>query len=197
MGFVRMIKRYPTELQYMVLVTGARPDAGGHYNPLHIYMDELKRVGLEPITYGTRLVVVDSTPPHIYLADEAINQIYNAADVGVNSANGEGFGLCQLEHLATGAPQVVLDIGGYRSFLNDEVSVLLKPSSYSYLAQNAGIGTIEHSVTADEFADGMDRALQMSKDASVIQRCLMIAQQRPWSRICDDFLESVISLKKD
>lgn len=193
MGFARLLASRPDDLLYLVFVSGVRPDAGGYYNPLQIFIEELQRLKLDPVKYGTRLICVDTTPPHVFFGDDAINQIYNAADVGVNTANGEGFGLCQLEHLATGAPQVVLDIGGYRSFLNEEVAVLLPPLTYSYLQQGCGVGLVESSTTADAVAEGLARALVMSSDPSVVEKCVNTAQSRPWSRICDEFLESVIS----
>jgi glycosyltransferase involved in cell wall biosynthesis len=193
MGFARLLASRPDDLLYLVFVTSVRPDAGGYYHPLQIFMAELERLKIDTVKYGTRLICVDTTPPHVFFGDDAINQLYNAADVGVNTANGEGFGLCQLEHLATGAPQVVLDIGGYRSFLNEEVSVLLPPLVYSYLQQGAGVGLVESSTTADAVAEGLGRALVMSSDPSVVQKCVNVAQSRPWSRVCDEFLESVIS----
>ncbi len=41
------------------------------------------------------------------VADDLLNQIYNACDVGINTSLGEGWGLVNLEHAATGAAQVV------------------------------------------------------------------------------------------
>jgi D-inositol-3-phosphate glycosyltransferase len=41
------------------------------------------------------------------LDDEALNLLYNACDVGLNTAAAEGFGLVSLEHAAAGAAQVV------------------------------------------------------------------------------------------
>jgi len=195
MAFARLIRDHPEDLLYMVFVTGIRGDAGGYYNPLQIFMAELDHLGLDSIKYGTRMICVDTTPPSVYFGDDAINQLYNVGDVGVNTANGEGFGLCQLEHMATGAPQVVLDIGGYRSFMNEEIGVLLPPLTYSYLQQGAGVGLIEHSTTSKLVADGLKRALELASDPRIVQKCISVAQQRPWSRICDDFLESIISSK--
>lgn len=39
--------------------------------------------------------------------DEELNLVYNACDVGLNTAMGEGWGLVSFEHAATGAAQVV------------------------------------------------------------------------------------------
>jgi glycosyltransferase involved in cell wall biosynthesis len=54
-----------------------------------------------------RLLVTneDDAPPR--LADETLNLVYNAADVGLNTATGEGWGLVAFEHGATGAAQVM------------------------------------------------------------------------------------------
>jgi glycosyltransferase involved in cell wall biosynthesis len=41
------------------------------------------------------------------MSDSDLNLIYNACDVGVNTAMGEGWGLVSFEHAATGAAQVV------------------------------------------------------------------------------------------
>ncbi len=41
------------------------------------------------------------------VTDDVLNCIYNACDVGINTSLGEGWGLVNLEHAATGAAQVV------------------------------------------------------------------------------------------
>lgn len=41
------------------------------------------------------------------LDDAALNELYNACAVGLNTAAGEGFGLVSFEHASTGAPQVL------------------------------------------------------------------------------------------
>jgi glycosyltransferase involved in cell wall biosynthesis len=43
------------------------------------------------------------------LADADLNLVYNACDVGLNTALGEGWGLVSFEHAATGAAQIVPD----------------------------------------------------------------------------------------
>lgn len=40
-------------------------------------------------------------------SDEELNLLYNACDVGLNTAMGEGFGLVSFEHALTEAPQIV------------------------------------------------------------------------------------------
>lgn len=192
MGFARLLKKFPSEKFYLVFVTSVKPEGGPCYNPLQIYMSELARVGLDVQTYGTRVSVVDTTPPSAYYNDDSINQLYNAADIGINTSNGEGFGLCQLEHMATGAPQVVMDIGGYRSFIDDTTGVLVPTTSYSYLPMTSGVGLIEHSAHPDSVAEAMEKVVGML-GAATSKKCIDAARARPWSSICDAFLESVLA----
>jgi glycosyltransferase involved in cell wall biosynthesis len=186
MAFVRLLERNPDLPLYMLFVTSMNPQSGAHYNPIQIFMNELTLRKLDVLKYGQRIVTLDTAPPKMF-DDRAVNTFYNACDYGINTANGEGFGLCQLEHLATGAPQVVINSGDYRAFLTDEVAEIVEPSSYSYLALNAGIGLTQKSATAEEVADAMGRVLSKKN----VDKCIELAKSRPWSRICDGFLEIV------
>jgi glycosyltransferase involved in cell wall biosynthesis len=192
MGFARLIKAFPDQPLHLVLVTGVKPEGGAFYQPLQIYLNELELLGLDNLKYGTRVTIIDTTAPQAYFNDDAINQLYNVADVGINTSAGEGFGLCQLEHMATGAPQVVLDLDCYKAFMDDKTSVRLPLTSYSYLQMTAGVGLTEYTATAESVAEGMEKALAMcGKETSAA--CVALARTRPWSKICDDFLESVIA----
>lgn len=54
-----------------------------------------------------RLLATTDSPERPEVADERLNLIYNACDVGVNTATAEGWGLVAWEHAATGAAQIV------------------------------------------------------------------------------------------
>jgi glycosyltransferase involved in cell wall biosynthesis len=58
-----------------------------------------------------RLVTTTRSDGHPHVPDSQLNLIYNACDVGLNTAAAEGFGLVALEHAAAGAAQVVPDHG--------------------------------------------------------------------------------------
>ena len=192
MAFARLLKKFPDAPYHLLLVTGVKPEGGAFYQPLQIYLNELELLGLDNLKYGTRVTIVDTTAPQAYFNDDAINQLYNVADVGINTSAGEGFGLCQLEHMATGAPQVVLALDCYKAFMNDKTSVQLPTTSYSYLQMTAGVGLTEYTTTAEAVAEGMEKAVAMcGKETS--EACVALARTRPWSKVCDDFLESVIA----
>jgi glycosyltransferase involved in cell wall biosynthesis len=59
-------------------------------------LDLKERVYLNPLAGG-------------FVADAALNLLYNACDVGINTSMGEGWGLVSFEHGAAGAAQIVPD----------------------------------------------------------------------------------------
>lgn len=75
----------------------------------HAHMDAEERERIvalaadHGITRRLRLSELDAGP----LSDADLNAIYNACEVGVNSAMGEGWGLISFEHAATRAAQIV------------------------------------------------------------------------------------------
>ena len=59
----------------------------------------------EQLGIAERILWHPQTPGPI--SDEALNQLYNACALGINTAVGEGFGLVSFEHAATGVPQIL------------------------------------------------------------------------------------------
>lgn len=55
----------------------------------------------------SKLILTNLNPGVQMVSDSALNDIYNAADVGLNSSMGEGWGLTAMEHALTGAAQIV------------------------------------------------------------------------------------------
>lgn len=54
-----------------------------------------------------RLILTSDENRHPDLSQERLNLLYNACDVGINTASGEGWGLVSFEHAATCAAQIV------------------------------------------------------------------------------------------
>lgn len=138
MGFVELMARNPSKPYYMMFVTAVNPQANPHYDIQRIFGTELEIRNMPIAEFGKRLLIIDSASMQI--PDSKINELYNITDIGINTSDGEGFGLCQLEHLYTGAPQVVTDIGAYSSFLTDEVATFIPSIGYSYFQGNLLLG---------------------------------------------------------
>lgn len=98
-----------------------------------------------------------------YLTDEQINQFMNIADYGVNTSDGEGWGIASCDMAFLGKPQLSLDIGAYRTFLNDETAVLIKPTIREYRSIADYCGLYKETTTPENFAEGFDLIKLKSK----------------------------------
>ena len=125
----------------------------GFWNLMEIYDNELKKRNI-PIDIGREYISTIENPQQ--LTDRSINIIYNICDIGINTCEGEGFGLCQFEHLALGCPQIVANIGGFKEFINDTNSTLIEPK-WNYYVDNVrdGIGGFAEVSNPNDFADAI------------------------------------------
>jgi len=189
-GFVRLLKREKNVPYYLIIATNISPNSGAHYDVPRIFSAELAEAGLPSNTFGNRLFLVDTAPPNV-LADEGINQLYNIADIGINTSDGEGYGLCQLEHLYTGAPQIVTDVGTYRSFLNDDVARFV-PSDYKMYAAGAmPLGAHFAMFNPEKVADAMESTID---NIAQMRETIKTYQFKSWSGVCDNWLEEILAL---
>jgi len=188
-GFVRLLARNPTLPLYLMCVTVANPQAGAYYDLHRIYVDQLQRVGLPFEEFKMRLMLVDTTPPNT-LPDDVINQIYNITDIGINTSDGEGFGLCQLEHLYTGAPQVVTDVGSYRSFLSERVADFIPKCDIEvYFPGSMPLGLSAPSFSPEDTANAMESAVKnLAEHRENIPEHTFLT----WTSVCSGFLQDVL-----
>lgn len=187
-GFVGLLKNNPTKPYYLVIASNLQPQSGAYYDAQRIFVEELKENGLEFQTYARRLLLIDTSPPNIW-SDEAINQLYNVADIGINTSDGEGFGLCQLEHMYTGAPQIVTDVGAYRDFLNKDVAEFIPPNGKFYFA-----GGMPHGFSCPTFATSDVTKAMENLIASLAEKKKAVQSYKypSWSGVCDDWLEEIL-----
>lgn len=125
-AFAQVVSMYPTEPIKLVIGTALQEC----WDFMEIYERELKKRGM-PIEVGMQHIVVVNYSQA--LTDEETNILYNIADIGINTCDGEGFGLCNFEQAAIGIPQIVPEIGGFRDFFNQDNALLCKPSHAYYV----------------------------------------------------------------
>lgn len=128
MAFVELIVKYPTKPIFLMCVCD-KGEKGGWWL-FEIFQRELKLRNVPVEMFGSRLMVAAND---MIFKDEDVNMFYNIADVGINTADGEGWGLCQFEQMGVGVPQVVPDIGGFKEFCNAQNSMVVKPKHRYYL----------------------------------------------------------------
>lgn len=187
-GFVQLLKRNTDKPYYLVIGTNISPQSGAFYDIPRIITRELNKANL-PLTLVQRLVLIDTSPPNI-VGDDGINQLYNVADIGINTSDGEGYGLCQLEHLYTGAPQIVTDVGSYRSFLDETVATFVTPVGDEYFGGAMPLGGWYPKFSAEDVANAMESTVQ---NLSTMNECAKNYKFKTWSSVCDNFLEDVLN----
>jgi len=188
-GFARLLARNPTKPYHLLILTNASPQSGAFYDLQRVCIEELKGQGLDVQTHMRKLLLIDSSPPNL-MTDEAINQIYNASDIGINTSDGEGFGLCQLEHMYTGAPQVVTDVGTYSSFLNSNVAEFIPKQGRTYFAGSMPHGLWAPTFSMESVADGMEKSIETLEDK---RKAVSKYTFKSWSTVCDSWLEDVLT----
>jgi glycosyltransferase involved in cell wall biosynthesis len=185
-GFARVLKTTPNA--YLIVATNVNPQAGAYYDIPTIFQREAQRQGLDQMMLS-HLILIDTAPPNV-VGDEGINQLYNAADIGINTSDGEGFGLCQLEHMLTGAPQVVMDIGSYRTFLDETTAVFVPPGDDVYFPGSMPLGGWAPSFSADSVANAMGKAIGMLPE---LRAGVSAYKFKSWTQVCDGWLEDLLN----
>ncbi len=187
-GFVGLLKKNPTNPYYLILASNLNPQTGAYYDVQRIFTEELKENGLDFQNFARRLLLIDTSPPNVW-TDEGINQLYNVADIGINTSDGEGYGLCQLEHMYTGAPQIVSDVGAYRDFLNDSVATFIPSNGKFYFAGGMPHGFSCPTFSSNDVTTSMDI---MTTTLSERRKAVHTYNYPSWSRICDEWLEDIL-----
>lgn len=172
-GFAKICVKNPNA--YLMLITNLKQ---GAYDIGAIWHNEVL-----PEHYN-KLILIDSS--NGTMTDANLNELYNVADIGVNTSDGEGFGLCQLEHLALGKPQVVTDVGTYRTFMNEEVAEFIPEADRLYLCNPLGLYSWTFRV--EDVAYAMQKCIDTldSKRKEISK-----LQFKSWSEVCEGFISSL------
>jgi glycosyltransferase involved in cell wall biosynthesis len=146
MAFAEIVSRHTIEPIKLLIATAPT----GAWNLIEIFERELRLRGLT-LEEGMKHVIFIDNPQS--LTDEDMNTLFNAADIGINTAMGEGWGLCNQEGAGMGIPQIVPNIGGFKDFLNKDSAILIEPKVKLYTDM-----TIDGCPGCAEICDAMDFA---------------------------------------
>jgi glycosyltransferase involved in cell wall biosynthesis len=128
MAFVNLLVRHPSKLIFLMCVCD-KGDKGG-FPLFEIYRRELVLRGVNPEAFSNRLLV---SSREMTLSDAEIGQFYTIADVGLSTADGEGFGLCAFEQMGFGIPQVLTNVVGHREYCKPDNSQLVDTALRTYM----------------------------------------------------------------
>jgi glycosyltransferase involved in cell wall biosynthesis len=113
-GFLRFWKTHPDAT--LLLNNVGSTDSG--YDIPHVVDTSARALGLHQHIPKLLESVIVGVPNGGFLDDRLVATMYMAADVCVNTCNGEGFGLCALEGACLETPQIATKTGGLVDILD-------------------------------------------------------------------------------
>jgi glycosyltransferase involved in cell wall biosynthesis len=144
-AFVKLLKKTDDDRLYLYFPAIIDSDVN---ILLDIYYLEIQSAGLSLAKFKDNLKVGNKQ-----LSDEDISKIYSFCDVGLNTCDGEGFGLCNYEHASYGRPQILSKVGGLMDYFNDNNSLMCVPKVVAY-SLNFERGEV---VNADDVSEKMEK----------------------------------------
>jgi len=161
-GFLRFWKALGCP-ENVKLFLNCRMDVTDGYDVPNLIRVECTRLGVSYDQVSSRQILTMGDNAAGLLSDETLNALYNAADVGLNTCVGEGFGLCNLEGAGLGVPQVVTDTGGLHDIFGGEGRLpasygcrVVKPRATLYLAKGIDSHGGEIAITdPDDFSNAL------------------------------------------
>lgn len=144
-AFVKLLKKTDDERLYLYFPAIIDTDIT---ILIEMYSLELQSAGLSLVKFKNNLRIGNKQ-----LSDEDISKIYSFCEVGLNTCDGEGFGLCNYEHASYGRPQILSKVGGLTDYFNDNNSLMCVPKVVTY-SLNFERGEV---VSADDVSEKMEK----------------------------------------
>lgn len=193
-AFAEIVSRHPNEPIKLLIATALQ----GAWNLLEIFERELKKRNLT-IDDGMRHLIIIDNPQKI--TDEETNILYNVADIGINTCDGEGFGLCQFEEAALGIPQIVPRLGGFIDYLDDSNAILIDPK-LAYYVDNTRDMVCGEALLCDymDFVEGIElyyenKEKRLNHGQNARKK---IIEEYDWNKIGQKFVSIITEIvKKD
>jgi len=194
MAFVELLVKYPTKQLFLLCVCDKGEKGGWWLFELFARELKLRGVAIEP--FAQRLII---TAQNMSFKDEEINMFYNAADVGISTSDGEGWGLCQFEQMGVGVPQVVPDIGGFKEFCTPENSVLVKPAVRYYLPNTfSPVGGEAWACNPHDVCVAMEEYVlnsELRKKHGAAAKAKVL--EYTWEKSCETLIRRLKAVKED
>lgn len=194
MAFVELLVKYPTKPIFLMCICD-KGEKGGWWL-FELFQRELRLRGVPIERFGNRLML---SSQDMSFRDEDINMFYNLADVGISTADGEGFGLCSFEQMGVGVPQVVPDIGGYKEFCTKENSMLVKPTVRYYLPMAASpVGGEAEACNPHDVCVAIEEyLLDSDKRKAHGEAARKTVLEFTWEKACDALVRRLKQEKED
>jgi glycosyltransferase involved in cell wall biosynthesis len=152
MSYIKFVSQRMDEPIRLLIATSMN----GGWDFSDMITSECRKYNITVEDFKKHLIILQN-PQQI--SDFDINVMYNVGDIGMNTCDGEGFGLCNFEQAGVGVPQIVPNIGGFKDFFTKgKNSLLIDPKwtyycdhSRDFVAGEAEVCDIDDYVSALEF----------------------------------------------
>ena len=151
-AFLQLLKRQNMNPK-IKLYCGCLPMCKDGIDIRKVAANECHRLGLDPNKVLNEHIFLNPKPLH--LPDSDVNNIYNAADVGLNTGRGEGFGLTTMEHLYFNRPQIVSGVPALKETIGKHARVI-EPKITKYVGEEENHGGIIYLCDSTDFADALE-----------------------------------------
>lgn len=150
-AYIDFLYRHEHLTDKILMYVGTAQTGGWNFDELIFYESTKRKLSPERIK---KKFLFGNNPQQ--LSDNDINIIYNIGDIGINTCNGEGFGLCNFEQAAIGIPQIIPNIGTFGEFFNENNSILVEPTEHYYL-ENSQLGGMSSMCNPRDYADAIHK----------------------------------------
>jgi len=152
MSFIKFVSKHIGEPIRLLIATSMH----GGWDLSDLIVSECRKYDIKIEDLKKHLIILQN-PQQI--SDFDINIMYNVGDIGLNTCDGEGFGLCNFEQAGVGVPQIVPNIGGFKDFfIKGKNSILIDPKwtyycdhSRDFVAGEAEVCDVDDYINALEF----------------------------------------------
>lgn len=167
------------------LLCGCLPKTDDGYDIEQLIKVECLRQKIDFETVAKNHIFVN--PMAMRSSEENINVMYNAADVGLNTCCGEGFGLTNMEHACLGKFQIVSGVPAFKELLTNHDAIIVEPKVWTVVSRFESHGGDIAIVDPFDFAGALDYIFNFGNTIQKKPRPV-----RPWR------LESLVEhIRKD
>jgi glycosyltransferase involved in cell wall biosynthesis len=193
MAFIKFISKRIQEKIKLLIAT----NMNGGWDLFDIMISECRKNNITFEDLKKHLIIIQN-PQQI--TDREINVLYNVGDIGINTCDGEGFGLCNFEQAGVGVPQIVPKLGGFQDYLNKSCALMINPKwtyycdhSRDYVSGEAEVCEVNDFVEALEYY----YTNEVTRQKHGMKCRGKILKEYKWMMLCDKLHEIITRFTKD
>lgn len=151
MAFVKFLANRMDEPIKLMIAT----NINGGWDLTEVIIAECRKYGINVSDFQKHVIMLQN-PQQI--TDFEINVMYNVGDVGINTCDGEGFGLCNFEQAGVGKAQIIPNIGGFKEVFRKGKNSLVIDPKWSYYCDHGRdfVGGEPEVCDVDDYVEALE-----------------------------------------